>query len=191
MNNLNIAIMGSTNGSALPALYEKLKNIDIEICLVFSNIADAGILQKAQALSIPNESLLRGELNRKAYDAKVSELFKQQNINLIVLIGYMRILSNDFVKTWHDKIINIHPSLLPKHAGLMDLAVHQAVLDAGDKQSGCTAHLIKEQVDAGKILVQKKCDVLKDDTADSLKQRVQALESEALFDAIMCLRNAA
>lgn len=183
MTTSKIAIMGSTNGSVVPKLYPKLKMINAEVCVVFSNKRTAGILEKAQQLNIPSACLLRGELSREQYDIKVSEILKQHRTDIILLIGYMRILSANFVNTWRNKIINIHPSLLPKHAGLMDLAVHQAVIDANDTQSGCTAHLVDEQVDNGEILIQKKCAVSPNDTAESLKKRVQALECDALFEA--------
>ncbi len=113
----------------------------------------------------------------------ISEI-KNHNPDLILLIGFMRILSENFTNEFSGKILNIHPSLLPKHPGLMDLAVHQVVLDAGDSQSGCTIHQVNEQVDGGKIELQLKCSVEKDDTAESLKQKVQALESEAWVEVI-------
>jgi phosphoribosylglycinamide formyltransferase-1 len=84
----------------------------------------------------------------------------------------MRILSAQFVSDWQNRIINIHPSLLPKHAGKMDLAVHQAVLDAHEKETGCTVHYVTDVVDEGPIILQKKCVVDENDTAETLKARV-------------------
>ena len=100
-------------------------------------------------------------------------------INLLS-VGYMRILSAEFVTEWNNKVINVHPSLLPAFAGKMDLEVHQAVLD----ETGCTIHYVTPEVDEGPVLLQKKCAVLKNDTAESLKNRVQLLEGAALVEAI-------
>ena len=102
----------------------------------------------------------------------------------MVLVGYMRILSVEFVSCWQNKIINVHPSLLPAFAGKMDKSVHQAVLESGLKETGCTIHYVTEHVDAGPILLQKTCPVLAADNADLLKSRVQQLEGEALIEVI-------
>ena len=96
----------------------------------------------------------------------------------------MRILSEDFVLNWSGKIINVHPSLLPKHAGGMNENVHKQVLDSGDKETGCTIHLVTAKVDGGPILIQKKCRVVPGDTVESLKERVQKLEGEAFIEII-------
>jgi phosphoribosylglycinamide formyltransferase-1 len=108
----------------------------------------------------------------------------ERDVELVVLIGYMRILSPEFVTAWENKIINVHPSLLPDFAGGMGNAVHQAVLDAGKAETGCTVHYVTEEVDAGPIVVQKRCAVLPDDTVESLKVKVQELEAVALIEAI-------
>jgi folate-dependent phosphoribosylglycinamide formyltransferase PurN len=96
----------------------------------------------------------------------------------------MRIISENFVDTYRGKILNVHPSLLPKHPALMDLAVHQAVLDANDTQTGCTIHQVSEIVDGGEIVLQLKCNVDKNDTAETLKTKVQGLEKQAWIDVI-------
>merc|ERR1712032_280207 len=96
----------------------------------------------------------------------------------------MRILSPVFVSKWKGRAVNVHPSLLPKHARLMDLKVHESVLAAGDDESGCTVHLVDEVVDAGAVVVQPRCPVSSDDTAESLKKKVQALEAPALVTAV-------
>jgi len=103
---------------------------------------------------------------------------------LVLLIGFMRILSPVFIKAFEGKILNIHPSLLPKHAGLMDLDVHQSVIDAGDDKSGCTIHQVTEEVDGGDIVLQLECEVVENDTPESLKEKVQGLESKAWVDVI-------
>jgi phosphoribosylglycinamide formyltransferase-1 len=187
MRPLRIAILGSTRGSNLIPIAEAInhKTLNAEITIVISNKISAGILEKASnfklnfAAIIPEKSEARAD-----YDQRLANVLEGQELDLIVLIGFMRILSPEFINTFKNKIINVHPSLLPKHQGLMDLAVHQAVLDAQEKMSGCTVHLVTEIVDGGKILVQKQCEILENDTAETLKAKVQALEGPALIEAI-------
>ena len=100
----------------------------------------------------------------------------------------MRILSKEFCSEWSDKILNVHPSLLPKYAGGMDKNVHEEVLKNKDLETGCTIHFVTDKLDAGPILVQKKCTVEQNDTAQTLKQRVQALEGKAFLEAIKLIQ---
>jgi phosphoribosylglycinamide formyltransferase-1 len=123
-------------------------------------------------------------ISREQFDQRLSDILRQHDVNLVVLIGYMRILSDAFVQAWEKHIINVHPSLLPAFAGKMDKEVHKAVLASGVKETGCTVHYVTPQLDAGPIILQKKCPVLPDDTIDSLKQRVQDLEGLALVEAV-------
>ena len=99
----------------------------------------------------------------------------------------MRILSAEFCRKWQDRILNVHPSLLPKYAGGMDTNVHADVLKNGDTETGCTIHFVTEEVDVGPILVQKSCYVDIEDTVQSLKTKVQALEGAAFIEAIQLL----
>ena len=96
----------------------------------------------------------------------------------------MRILSSNFCKEWDKKIINVHPSLLPKYSGGMDTNIHEQVLKNGDKETGCTIHFVTSELDAGPILMQSKCQVKSSDTVDTLKERVQQLEGELFIDCI-------
>ena len=96
----------------------------------------------------------------------------------------MRVLSPLFVKRWGEKVLNVHPSLLPKHAGGMDLKVHEAVLAAGEKESGCTIHFVDESVDGGKIVAQETVPVVEGDTPESLKERVQEAEKKLYVKVI-------
>ena len=101
----------------------------------------------------------------------------------------MRILSAEFCQKWRDKLLNVHPSLLPKYAGGMDLNVHEEVLKYGDKETGCTIHFVTEDVDSGPILIQKKCNVDDNETVKSLKTKVQALEGKAFVESIQLIQN--
>lgn len=183
---IRLGILGSTRGTSMLPIIEAIhqNKLSAQINIVISNKQDTGILQQAEKHNIPTLFISPASLTREAYDAKVSEVLHQHQIELVVLIGYMRILSDTFVTEWKDKIINIHPSLLPAFAGGMDIDVHRAVLNAGVKETGCTVHIVTPEVDAGPIVIQKTCPVLPSDTPDTLKLRVQGLEGLALIEAI-------
>merc|ERR1712013_480594 len=103
---------------------------------------------------------------REAYDARLSEVLRDEGVDLVLLVGYMRIVGAGFCAQWKGRCVNIHPSLLPKHAGGMDLEVHKAVLNAGETESGCTVHIVTDDVDGGPIVVQRKVTVSADDTPE-------------------------
>ncbi len=183
---IRLGILGSTRGTDLQAIIDAIvaNSLNAEISIVISNKKDAFILERAKTHGIKTAFVSGKDKSREVFDQSVSQVLVEHSVDLIVLIGYMRILSTSFVYTWENRIINVHPSLLPAFAGGMDLNVHQCVLDAKVPKTGCTVHLVDEGVDSGKILVQKSCDVLPDDTAETLKNRVQALEGIALIEAI-------
>lgn len=187
MRALKIAILGSTRGSNLEPIISAINNkeLDAKISVVISNKEDAGILAKANKYHLPHLALPK-EVNetRAHYDQRLLATLAKYEVDLIVLIGFMRILTPEFITRFQNHIINVHPSLLPKHKGLMDLSVHQAVLENGETKTGCSVHLVTEEVDAGKILIQNCCEVYKNDTAETLKTRVQTLEGPALIEAI-------
>jgi phosphoribosylglycinamide formyltransferase-1 len=185
-----LGILGSTRGTDMLALLAAIHDKKISSCIevVISNKQNAMILERARAHHLHAEFVDPTGLTREAYDKKISDILCAHDVDIIVLIGYMRILSNEFVKTWRNQIINVHPSLLPEFAGGMDQNIHQAVLDAQQNETGCTVHYVTEEVDAGPILIQKKCPVLPTDTVESLKARVQKLEGEALIEALINIK---
>ncbi len=178
---LHLAILGSTRGTNLQAIIEAIeqKEIDARIEVVVSSKADAFILERARAQPIPAVFIDSVGKTREQFDQLLIAELKKYPIDLILLIGYMRVLSPIFVQTYKNRILNVHPSLLPAFAGGMDMNVHEAVLASGVKETGCTIHLVDEGVDTGKILLQKKCEVEANDTSESLKKKVQQLEGEA------------
>ena len=190
---IRLAVLGSTRGTNLTAINDAItrRKLDAEIEIVLSNKPDALILERAREYRLRAQFMDSAGLSREEYDKRVSAALRSYDVQLLVLIGYMRILSADFVREWQGKIINVHPSLLPAFAGKMDLDVHQAVLAAGVTETGCTVHYVTEEVDAGPILLQKKCAVQPGDSAESLKARVQQLEGAALTEAIGLLVKAA
>jgi len=190
MQPIRLGILGSTRGTSLQPIIDAIREqrLSASIQSVISNKADAFILQRATEQGITAQFIDSKDISRENYDKKISNLFRACQVDLIVLIGYMRILSGIFIEEWRNKMINVHPSLLPAFGGGMDKNVHQAVLDSGVKETGCTVHYVTETVDAGPILIQKKCAVKTDDTVESLKARVQQLEGEALIQAIESFR---
>lgn len=154
---LRLGILGSTRGTNLTTLIDAIHNeeLDASIEVVISNKIDAPILERATNLGIKSLFANPADLSRQSFDFYLSNLLKQHHVELVVLMGYMRILSPHFVLNWNNKIINIHPSLLPEFSGLMDLKVHQAVLDAAATVTGCSVHFVTEEVDAGPLILQK------------------------------------
>ena len=183
---IRLGVLGSTNGTDLLPILAAIKDgrLDASVELVVSNNKKALILEKARKHSVDSFFVDHKNKSRVSFDKEISERLKEKGVDLILLIGFMRILSDVFVSEWNGKIINVHPSLLPKYDGGMNEDVHKQVLRSGDKETGCTIHLVTEQVDEGPVLVQKRCSVLEGDTIDSLKERVQKLEGEAFVEAI-------
>ena len=183
---LRLGILGSTNGTDLQAIIDTInKNkLNASVEIVISNSNSAYILERATKYNIPNFFISHINKTRKQFDNEISILLKKHKVELVLLIGFMRILSANFCKEWKMHILNVHPSLLPKYAGGMDMNVHEEVIKNGDVETGCTIHFVTDIVDGGPILIQKKCSVDKNDTPDSLKKKVQSLEGEAFIEAI-------
>ena len=162
--------------------------VNLDIPILISDKINAGILEKAKLLNIKSEvclvNKLNYKLNREEYDESLDLILSDYKIDYILLVGFMRILSANFCKKWENKILNIHPSLLPKYQGLMDLSVHQAVLDNNDFKTGCSVHFVTADVDAGPIVSQKIVLVNSDDDAIKLKKRVQSKEVMCYLDAV-------
>ena len=188
---MRVAVLGSTNGTDLVPIVSAIKTgeLNANICVIISNNVGSGILQKARAFGIKNHFISHKDKKRDVFDAEMSEILEINKIDLILLIGFMRILSSDFVDRWRGKIVNVHPSLLPKYAGGMNNSVHEEVLSNGETKTGCTIHLVTPEVDEGPILLQKSCPVLKGDNVETLKERVQKLEGEAFVEVIKNWRN--
>jgi formyltetrahydrofolate-dependent phosphoribosylglycinamide formyltransferase len=126
---------------------------------------------------------------REEFDSEMTTILIKHKVDLVLLIGFMRILSAKFCREWGDKLLNVHPSLLPKYAGGMDTNVHEEVLKNGEAETGCTIHFVTDEVDGGPILIQKKCTVDFDDTVSTLKAKVQKLEGEAFVEAIKLIQS--
>ncbi|MCQ2960555.1 MAG: phosphoribosylglycinamide formyltransferase [Bacteroidales bacterium] len=172
-----IAIFASGSGTNAENLIKTYKNTEISVVRIFCNNENAGVLERAKRLQIPVTLFKKADLwdDKVIYNALISE-----KIDCIVLAGFMMLLPQNIIDAYRDKIVNIHPSLLPKYGGkgMYGHHVHEAVLANDEKESGITIHLVNEIYDSGEILFQAKCPVLENDTPDSLATRVHALEYE-------------
>jgi len=183
---IRLGVLGSTNGTDLQAILDAVSTgeLDAVVAVVISNRTGAYILERAEINNVSAFFISHKGKKREEFDGEITAVLKEHSVDLVLLIGFMRILSPEFCRVWQDRILNVHPSLLPKYAGGMDINVHEEVLKNKDTETGCTIHFVNELVDAGPILIQKKCNVDPDDTVDSLKTKVQTLEGEAFIEAI-------
>jgi len=165
----NIAVFISGTGSNLKNLikYSLKRNSKFKICLVISNKPKAKGLNYAKKYKIKKKIV--NYLNIENTERNILNELKENKIDLICLAGYMKILSKNFVKKFKGKIINIHPSLLPKYKGLN---THKRVLSNNEKFSGCTIHYVNAKLDSGKIILQKKVKILKNDSIEKLTKRI-------------------
>lgn len=175
---IRIAVLVSGNGTNLQALINAQKNKIIKsgkIELVISNNSNAFALKRAEKSKIPFEIISKKECKKiEEFEKKLKEILKSYKIELIVLAGFMSVLSKNFVKDYPKKIINIHPSLIPSFCGknFYGIKVHEEAIKRGVKITGATTHFVNEIVDGGEIIMQKAVKVLYNDTAEKLQKRV-------------------
>lgn len=179
-NPFRIGVLGSGKGSNFVAIADAITagKIPAQIAIVLSDVEDSGILAHARERKIPAQYVPAGKFRTKLDEEAEREfvtILRNTNVDLIVLAGFMRVLKGDFLRAFENRIVNIHPSLLPSFPGLM--AWKQA-LDHGVKVTGCTVHFVDAGVDAGAIIGQQTVPVLDHDTAESLHQRIHAAEHE-------------
>ena len=188
---LKLAVLGSTRGTDLDAIVSAIDEgiLNATIKLVISNKENAYILKRAEKNNIKSIFLSDYSVTREEYGNLLNKIFLDNNVDIVLLIGFMRILSKSFCKKWDNKILNVHPSLLPKYAGGINNNVHRDVLKNKDSETGCTIHYVTANVDSGPILIQKKCEVQPGDTIESLKDRVQHLEGQAFIEALHLIEN--
>jgi len=188
---IKLGVLGSTNGTDLQTILDSIASGELigEVSVVLSNRNKAYILERAKNHNVPAFFLSHKEKSREEFDAEMTAILKEHAVDLVLLIGFMRILSTKFCQEWRDKLLNVHPSLLPKYAGGMDTNVHEDVLKNGDAETGCTIHFVTDEVDGGPILIQKKCNIEPNETVDTLKTKVQQLEGIAFIEAIQLIQN--
>lgn len=176
MTKKRVAVLISGRGSNLQALMDARQNA-YEIVLVVSNVPGVAGLERARAAGIEAIALDHKPYgkNREAFERDLDALLIERRVDLVALAGFMRVLTPYFVRAWAGRLVNIHPSLLPKHPGVN---THARALEAGDAEHGCTVHLVVEEVDAGEIIGQAQTPILPGDTPETLANRVLELEHD-------------
>lgn len=171
-----IAVLASGSGSNAEKIAEYFKeNEDIEVVLIISNKADAYVHERAKRLNIPSFTFTKSEFDE---GTAVIELLKQHQVDVVVLAGFLLKVSQPLIDSYPNRIVNIHPALLPKFGGkgMYGNRVHESVIASGETESGITIHYINEHYDEGAIIFQAKCKVLPEDTPDDLAKRIHILE---------------
>lgn len=183
MSKCKTAILISGSGSNLQSFIDRVESgaIDLDLCVVFSNKPKAYGLERAKKAGIPTECIEHGDFaDRESFDRAVAAKLDEYEPDLLILAGFMRILSSWFVQHYEGRVINIHPALLPAYPGL---DTHQRVLDAGEKFHGSTVHFVTEELDGGPRILAGKLPVDRNETADELCARVQAVEHQIYPEA--------
>lgn len=181
---MKIGILISGRGSNMVAIAEAVRDgviPDSEVAVVVSDKSKAGGLEKAKELGIETVAITKKGRTREEHDAEIIDELKKRGVELVCLAGYMRLLSSDFVRAFPNRILNIHPSLLPSFKGLH---AHEQAIEYGVKVSGCTVHFVDEHLDHGAIILQKAVEVKDDDTAEALSKRIIKYEHEAYVEAV-------
>lgn len=177
LNKAHIAVLVSGGGTNLEALFNAQAAGDLphgEIVLVLSSNPGAFALERAKRRGVPAFAVSRKQLGQEPFEAALMKALTQYRVDLVVLAGFLSILSENFVRRWPDRIVNVHPSLIPAFCGkgYYGLKVHEAALRRGVKVTGATVHLVNEIPDGGRILLQKAVDILPVDTPETLQRRV-------------------
>jgi len=181
---LRLGLLLSGRGSNFLAIAESIRAgrlKGVEIAVVISNVADAGGLEAARNLGLPTALFVSKGRKRAEHDADVTACLRLHKVDLVCLAGYMRLLSPEFIRSFPNRILNIHPSLLPAFPGL---DAQTQAFDYGVKVAGCTVHFVDEQLDHGTIILQRAIPVLDSDDAHSLSDRLLVEEHLAYSDAI-------
>ena len=181
---MKIGILISGRGSNMVALVEAVASGEIpdsEVAAVISDKADAAGLEKARERGVEAVVIERKGRSREEHDAEIIAELQRRGVQLVCLAGYMRLLSSNFVRTFPNRILNIHPSLLPSFPGLN---VQQQAIDHGVKVSGCTVHFVDEHLDTGPIILQRVVEVKDDDTEETLSARILEQEHGAYVEAV-------
>ena len=183
---IRAAVLISGSGSNLQSFINKVQSheLELDIAVVISNRADAFGLQRAAEARIPTQVIEHADYaDRETFDQTVAAELEKHAVDLIILAGFMRILSPWFVQRFAGRILNIHPALLPAYPGLN---THQRVLDAGDRQHGSTVHFVTEELDGGPLVMQGRLAVSANENAAELAARVQSVEHQ-IYPAVAAL----
>ena len=186
MKPLRLGILGSGKGTNCRAILEQIRDgkLQAEARVVISDVFDAPILDIAREFLVPNAFLSPGHFKTRlepVAEAQLVQMLRDAEVELVILAGFMRVLKSPMLEAFPRRILNIHPSLLPKFPGL---SAWSQALAAGEKRTGCTVHFVDEQIDHGAIIAQREVPILADDNADTLHARIQVAERELYPEVI-------
>lgn len=186
MRRLSLGILGSGKGSNCRAILQAICDgrLAAQVAVIISDNFDAGILDIAREFEIPNVYLAPGKFRTRLepeIETELARMLREAGVDLVVLAGFMRVLKEPMLNTFPRRIINIHPSLLPKFGGV---EAWKQALEAGEKVTGCTVHFVDAGIDSGDIIAQREVPILPDDTAETLHARIQVAERELLPEVI-------
>lgn len=188
MRRIRIGVLASGGGTNLQAIIDACERgeIDGDVVVVISNVEDAYALERARKHRIPAFAFPHKGMTREEHEKDIIECLDQHQVDLVVLAGYLRMLTPQMFRKYGGRMMNTHPALLPSFGGkgMHGLHVHQAVISYGCKVSGCTIHFVTEEVDGGQIILQKSVPVHEDDTPETLQERVLKEEHKLLPRAI-------
>lgn len=187
MERVKLAVLISGRGSNLQSLIDACAAPDFpaEIAIVISNRPDAYGIERAKRAGLKTEIIDHKNFStREDFETALQHSLAQYPVDMICLAGFMRVLTEKFVSAWEDRIINIHPSLLPKYPGLH---THQRAIEAGDQESGCTIHFVTAGMDEGPVILQKSVPIQAGDTPDTLAARILDVEHRAYPEAVRIL----
>ena len=186
MNPLRLGILGSGKGTNCRAILERIQAGDLhaQARLIISDVFDAPILEIAREFTVPNAFLPPGHFKTRLepqVEVELVRMLREAEVDLVILAGFMRVLKAPMLEAFPRRILNIHPSLLPKFPGL---SAWSQALEAGEKITGCTVHFVDEQIDHGTIIAQREVPILAGDTPESLHARIQVAERELYPEVI-------
>ena len=183
-----VVILSSGRWFELVAMAESAEHgyLDIEIVRLVTNVPGDRLMDNAQLFGIPAIGIPRGILSKNEHDEAMANTIMNARPDLVVMSGYLEILGPEFFKIVKCPVMNIHPSLLPEFGGkgMYGIKVFEAVLESGIKETGCTVHLVTEEVDAGRIIIQRKLPIIENETPEELAKRMVPVEVQAYIDAV-------
>jgi len=183
-----IGILASYNGSGFLTIQKAIeeKILDAQVIVVVSNNSNANVLKSADDLNIPNFIINDKKFPNENIDEKIANLFKEFKCDYIFCSGYMKMIGTNLISEFEEKIVNTHPALLPSKyggKGMYGRFVHEAIIKNSESKSGVTIHFVNEKYDDGKIILKKELEIRKDETVDSLEDRIKDLENIAIVEA--------
>jgi phosphoribosylglycinamide formyltransferase 1 len=182
---LRLAVLSSTRATDMNAILDAITNgdLDAEIAVVASN-KQCPALERAEKFGLPGVHIDPLGKSQEQFDTELLKVLAAHKVDLVLLIGYMKILTPAFISAYEYRIMNVHPSLLPAFAGMMDKSVYERVLETNTKTTGATLHFVDDSLDDGPIIMQREIEVEDGETVDSLKKKTQSVEQEMLVKAV-------